>query len=172
MTTPEENTKKNGGSFAVTAFVVLVLSALAGGGGWIVGTIAGAQKKVQASAALEQADLDDKDGETDAATEEADPVAGAVDPQILTLAPITTNLSFPSSSWVRVEVALVFDKEPDPTLAELIHQDVMAYMRTVSLPQIEGPRGFQHLRDDLSERAVIRSNGRVSKLLFRTFLIE
>ena len=94
------------------------------------------------------------------------------DHQILTLAPITTNLSFPSNSWVRVEVALVFDREPDPTLAELIHQDVMAYMRTVSLPQIEGPRGFQHLRDDLSERAVIRSNGRVSKLLFRTFLIE
>ena len=172
MTTPEENTKKSGGSFASTVVVVLVLSALAGGGGWIVGTIAGAQKKEQESAALEQAALDDKDGETDAATQEADPVAGPVDPQILTLAPITTNLSFPSSSWVRVEVALVFDKEPDPTLAELIHQDVMAYMRTVSLPQIEGPRGFQHLRDDLSERAVIRSNGRVSKLLFRTFLIE
>lgn len=172
MTTPEENTKKSGGSFASTVVVVLVLSALAGGGGWIVGTIAGAQKKEQASAALEQAALDDKDGEADAATQEAGPVADAVDPQILTLAPITTNLSFPSSSWVRVEVALVFDKEPDLTLAELIHQDVMAYMRTVSLPQIEGPRGFQHLRDDLSERAVIRSNGRVSKLLFRTFLIE
>ena len=48
----------------------------------------------------------------------------------------------------------------------------MAYLRTVSLQQIEGPRGFQHLREDLKERVTIRSDGRVSNLLFRTFLIE
>ncbi|WP_136659714.1 flagellar basal body-associated FliL family protein [Nitratireductor sp. XY-223] len=172
MKTPGEKTKKSGGSFIVTAAVLLVLSALAGGGGWLVGMIAGAKNKEMASAALEKAAREKMGSEEDADADDSVTAAVIADHQILTLAPITTNLSFPSNSWVRVEVALVFDREPDPTLAELIHQDVMAYMRTVSLPQIEGPRGFQHLRDDLSERAVIRSNGRVSKLLFRTFLIE
>ncbi|WP_419909659.1 flagellar basal body-associated FliL family protein [Hoeflea sp.] len=172
MKTPEEDTKKSGGSFLTTAIVLLVLSALAGGGGWLVGMIAGAQNAKQASAAAEQAATDMKQAGDEAQSTEGDAPMAMVDPQILTLAPITTNLSFPSDSWVRVEVALVFEKEADPSLAELIHQDVMAYMRTVSLPQIEGPRGFQHLRDDLSERAVIRSNGRVSKMLFWTFLIE
>jgi flagellar FliL protein len=48
----------------------------------------------------------------------------------------------------------------------------MSYLRTVSLQQIEGPRGFQYLRDDLRERVKLRSEGRVNDILFRTFVIE
>ncbi|MCY6382391.1 flagellar basal body-associated FliL family protein [Hoeflea prorocentri] len=175
MTTPEE--KKKGGSLVMTIVALLVLTGVAGGGGWLVGSMVGNQmatdiqaeadpvSPLEAMAAKENGDNGDgKDGEG----AEAVPMT----PQTLTLAPITTNLSYPSDSWVRVEVALVFDAAPDPALAETIHQDVMAYMRTVSLQQIEGPRGFQHLRDDLSERAAIRSDGQVSNVLFRTFLIE
>ena len=57
-------------------------------------------------------------------------------------------------------------------MAEDIHQDILAYVRTVSLQQIEGPRGFQYLRDDIQERVDLRSAGRVSKVMFRTFVIE
>ena len=42
----------------------------------------------------------------------------------------------------------------------------------VSLQQIQGPRGFQYLRDDLKERVDLRSEGRVTNLMFRTFVIE
>ncbi|MEX3007029.1 flagellar basal body-associated protein FliL [Hoeflea sp. TYP-13] len=179
MTTPDdENKKKGGGSVIMTIVVVLVLSALAGAGGWIVGMIAG-EKSADAEMSTPEAEMAAKAGigskKTDKESnsgegDEADTPAPAR--QIVSLSPITTNLSYPSNSWVRVEIALVFNGKPDPGMAELVHQDVMAYMRTVSLQQIEGPRGFQHLRDDLSERATIRSGGQVSKLLFRTFLIE
>lgn len=88
------------------------------------------------------------------------------------LEPLTTNLAYPSDSWIRLEVALVFNGAPDAPMAETIHQDIMAYLKTVSLQQIQGPRGFQYLKEDLQERVDVRSQGRVSKVLFRTFVIE
>ena len=175
MTTPDD--KKKGGSVITTIAALLALTGAAGGGGWLLGSLVGDQMTTDIQNAQEplspieamaaRGKKQKKDGEAD-----DEPDAPPIAPQTLTLAPITTTLSYPSDSWVRVEVALVFDTAPDPTMAETIHQDVMAYMRTVSLQQIEGPRGFQHLREDLSERAAIRSGGQVSNILVRTFLIE
>jgi flagellar FliL protein len=91
---------------------------------------------------------------------------------VVQLEPITSNLAYPSENWVRLEVALLFSGPPDVKLAEDIHQDIMAYIRTVSLQQIEGPRGFEYLRDDIQERVDLRAQGRVSKVMFRTFVIE
>jgi flagellar FliL protein len=48
----------------------------------------------------------------------------------------------------------------------------MTYIRTVSLQQIEGPRGFEYLKDDIQERVDLRAQGRVSRVMFRTFVIE
>ncbi len=69
-------------------------------------------------------------------------------------------------------MALAFKGPPELPMAEEIHQDILAYMRTVSLQQIEGPRGFQYLKDDIQERVDLRSQGKVSKVMFRTFVIE
>lgn len=179
MTTPDTDSKKSAEpSLVMTGAVLLVLSALGGGAGWFLGMSAGERapdtEMTPSQTAASYTDLDATE-EENKAEEEANKArleqADAA-PEIVPLAPITTNLSFPSDSWVRLEIALVFQEEADLNLAETIHQDLLAYMRTVSLQQIEGARGFQHLRDDLSERAAIRSEGRVSNLLFRTFLIE
>jgi len=91
---------------------------------------------------------------------------------VVQLEPITSNLAYPSENWVRLEVALLFSGPPDVKLAEDIHQDILAYVRTVSLQQIEGPRGFEYLKDDIQERVDLRAQGRVSKVMFRTFVIE
>ncbi|MGO7465305.1 hypothetical protein ACCS53_38995, partial [Rhizobium ruizarguesonis] len=45
--------------------------------------------------------------------------------------------------------ALLFKGPPDVKVSEDIHQDILDYIRTVSLQQIEGPRGFQYLKDDI-----------------------
>src|SRR5690606_7031411 len=81
---------------------------------------------------------------------------------IVLLDPITSNLAYPSDNRIRMEVALMFNGAPDVALAEEIHQDILAYMRTVSLQQVQGPRGFQYLREDLQERVDLRSEGRVT----------
>lgn len=60
---------------------------------------------------------------------------------------------------------------PQVTAAE-IRQDIVAYARTVTLAQLEGPSALQHLRDDLNERASLRTNGEVSELLIQTLVVQ
>ena len=57
-------------------------------------------------------------------------------------------------------------------MAENIHQDLLAFRRTVKMHQVEGDSGYQHLRADLQERAAIRSGGKVKEVLVRALLFE
>ncbi len=158
----EDEGKKPG--LIVTIAVVLVLSLIAGGGGWMVGGLIAPQVDQPEVPVAEKAQ-----GEGD---KKEDKPEDKPRENVLALEPITTNLSYPSDNWIRVEVSLVFNNETDDALADQIHQDILAYLRTVSLQQIEGPRGFQYLREDLRERVKLRSEGRVKDLLMRTFVIE
>ncbi|WP_284757326.1 flagellar basal body-associated FliL family protein [Agrobacterium sp. fls2-241-TYG-188a] len=164
-------------SIIVTAGVIAVLSLLGIGGGFFVGKTllvpsppAAATPGAEPEHAAEPAAAKDEHGAAPAAGGEHG-AAGAA-PSLLPLDPIVTNLGYPADSWVRLEIALQFTGPGDTALAQDIHQELMAYLRTVSLQQLQGPRGFQYLRDDLREIVDLRSKGRVSKVLFRTFVIE
>jgi flagellar FliL protein len=91
------------------------------------------------------------------------------------LAPIITNLSQPPETWVRLEASLVFNAKggplPDLLVGE-IGNDVLAFMRTVTLRQIEGPSGLRQLGEDLNERVAIRSGGRVRELIIQTLVVQ
>lgn len=91
---------------------------------------------------------------------------------LVALAPITTNLASPADMWIRLEVSVVYDAPQPPALAEQIQQDLMAYVRTLKMHQIEGASGYQHLKADLEERAAIRGGGHVKQILIRTLLLE
>jgi flagellar FliL protein len=160
----DASAKGEGSPLIMMILGLLILTVLGGGGGWFLGTMV-APKIKTATAAVEAAAAQAPTGEKQAA-------AAAEANGIIQLDPITTNLAYPSQNWVRLEIALMFKDKPDAQLAEAIHQDILAYVRTVSLQQIEGPRGFQYLRDDIQERVDLRSEGRVSKVMFRTFVIE
>lgn len=155
--------KKSG--LIVTVAIVLVLSLVAGAGGWVLGGVLAPQVATED----EPADAAGHEGEAGKTGEAAE---NKPRDNVFPLEPITTNLSYPSENWIRIEVSLVFSGNADAELADQIHQDILSYLRTVSLQQIEGPRGFQYLRDDLRERVKLRSEGRVNDLLFRTFVIE
>ncbi|SIQ02628.1 flagellar FliL protein [Rhizobium sp. RU35A] len=155
---------------------VAIATLVAAGGGWVVGGMiapknpeaekAAAEAKAKAAAPAPAADAHG------GKKEEGLPHIATAAAGVVQLEPITTNLAYPSENWVRLEVALAFKGPPELALAEEIHQDILAYMRTVSLQQIEGARGFQYLRDDIQERVDLRSQGKVSKVMFRTFVIE
>lgn len=157
----DEPAKSKGSALIMMIVGLLVLTVLGGGGGWVLGTVV-APKIKAATAAIQATEKAAGDGKQAAAQANG----------IVALDPITTNLAYPSQSWVRLELALVFKGPPDTQLAQAIHQDILAYIRTVSLQQIEGARGLQYLRDDIQERVDLRSEGRVSKVMFRTFVIE
>jgi flagellar protein FliL len=162
--TGEEKPKKS--PLVMTIASVAILTLVGAGGGWFLGGfIAPKIGKVVEEHAAAAAHGGDKEN---AGLPKIDPKVNG----ILQLDPVTANLAYPSTNWIRLEVALMFNGEPDVKMAEDIHQDLMAYLRTVSLQQLEGPRGFQYLRDDVQERVDLRSEGRVSKVMFRTFVIE
>ena len=163
--------KKKSGMMALVIPLV-VLTAVGGGGGWVIGNMLAPQVK-QAEDAAKAAEAAAAGGEGEAKKEEEGlPPISTEANGVVALEPITTNLAYPSENWIRLEVALMFNGPPDVKIAEDVHQDIMAYLRTVSLQQVEGPRGFQYLKDDLQERVDLRSEGRVSKVMFRTLVIE
>jgi flagellar FliL protein len=91
------------------------------------------------------------------------------------LAPILTNLAEPADTWIRIESSIVFEDEEiagDDVLVGEIGEDILAYLRTVTLSQIQGPSGMQHLREDLAERARMRSEGRVNELVIQTMVVQ
>ncbi|EPE99718.1 flagellar basal body-associated FliL family protein [Rhizobium grahamii] len=160
--------KKSAAIMTIAGLAILTL--LGAGGGWVVGAmvapnIKGAEQAEQAKVAKDEA-AQKKEGEAGL------PHISTEANNVVQLEPITSNLAYPSENWVRLEVALLFSGPPDVKLAEDIHQDILAYVRTVSLQQIEGPRGFEYLKDDIQERVDLRAQGRVSKVMFRTFVVE
>lgn len=162
MSIVPETEVKRGPSTTIQIAVLLVLTLMAAGVGWLSGGFlnGGAGPAAQPSAA--QASGEPGTGE------QAPTVANIVD-----LAPITTNLAVPETVWIRLELSLVFDQPPqDPLLADAIQQDILAYLRTVKLMQVQGASGYQHLKSDLVERAGIRSKGLVEDVLIRTMLFE
>ncbi|MCT7377572.1 flagellar basal body-associated FliL family protein [Chelativorans salis] len=162
---PQEEQKK-GPSPLVQVAALLTVTALAVGMGWYTGGyLEGHQTPVSEPGTI-------KDQGHAKGVEEQPDGESQLAPSVTALDPITTNLADPTEVWVRMELAIAFDGEPDQELAHTIHQDLLAYMRTVKLRQIESASGFQYLKADLRERARIRSEGRVSDVLVITFLYE
>ena len=111
----------------------------------------------------------DKPGESSAGAPPAQPST------IVDLPPIVTNLGAPQDTWVRLEGSIIFDPRtlPHPdAVAGRIGDDILAYLRTVSLRQLEGPIGLENIRQDLNERAAIRSDGKVRAFVIRTLVVQ
>lgn len=91
------------------------------------------------------------------------------------LSPIVTNLAGPKGAWIRLEAAIVVERDggkEDGVLAGKITEDIVAFLRTVHVTQIEGANGFQNLREDLNERARVRSSGRVREIVIQSLVVE
>lgn len=165
-----------GPSLVVQIAVLVVLTLVAVGGGWFAGGYLRGEEAPPAAETAKPASVSGHDAPKAGHGEPAADAEGAPGQSpllVVPLAPITTNLAEPADVWLRMEVSAVFDKAPsDPGLADSIHQDLLAYMRTIKLHQMEGASGFLHLREDLDERAGIRSGGLAKRILIRTLLLE
>ncbi|RCS23977.1 flagellar basal body protein FliL [Phyllobacterium salinisoli] len=147
-----------------TLAAVAMLTVVAGGGGWLLG------------------------GYISGTGEMAGPVSGGAAPSkepgkgheaqplgnVIELKPILTNLAVPSTTWVRLESALVARPGEDiaPELAMKISDDFMAFMRSASLMQLQGATGLAYLRADLEERAKLRSDGKVERVFISSLVVE
>jgi len=112
-----------------------------------------------------------------AATAPADPHGDkpAPGPLMRELPPIVTTLAEPKAVWIRLETAIVLDRAALPDADKLTREitgDVLAFVRTLSLPQLPGASGLHHLREDLNERAAIRSKGRVREVIVQGLVLQ
>ncbi|WP_187968115.1 flagellar basal body-associated FliL family protein [Aquibium microcysteis] len=185
-----DSTARKGPSTIIQLVVLLVLTIAAAGGGWFSGMQLKSGSEGEEPAETVKIQVDPVPGSPEAEeaaaahggghAEEGAPDDVARDengniiliPRLVPLEPVTTNLAAPRDIWVRMELAIVFSAPPPPQLVRTIHEDILAYMRTVTLQQVQGASGFRHLKTDLEERARIRSDGLATQLMIRTLLFE
>lgn len=159
----DPNAKKKSGLLPTIATVAgLTVVGLAGGAG--LGYLLGkpAEAPAEPVAAAEPADATDAQGL---------PAQGDV---VLPLEPILTDLAAPAGTQVRMEVSLLLhakDVENQTLLASQVQADTITFVRSLELAQIEGARGLLHLKEDLTERARLRSPG-VADVLVRSLVVK
>ena len=164
MANVEQVQPKKGPSLVIQLAMLLVMTGAAVGMGWVSG---GYLKQGETPAPVPAAPEN-----AGAAEKPAEGGKAAAGPTLVQLAAITTNLASPSDVWIRLEASLLYDAPQPQEMTEQIHQDLLAYVRTLKLHQIEGASGYQHLKADLEERAALRSGGHVKQVLVRTMLLE
>ena len=140
-----------------------LLTALAGGGGGFLGLelVARIRSDLEATA---RAAGDERPVKT----------RYAPDTSLRDLPPVVANLAAPANVLVRLHAAILLDGKvahPEVVAAE-IAEDIVGFMRTVSLRELEGASGLAHLREDLNERATVRSEGRVRELLIQGIVVQ
>jgi flagellar FliL protein len=155
----EKKTDKGGGmSMAQNAIAFLVAGLIAGGVGAFQGMQVKPAEPVKASAKPE----DEKR------------FAPIVEMATLDVPPVVTNLAAPPDVWIRIEGSILFEgKLPHgEALVGQISSDLLAFMRTQTLQQIQGVAGLQHLRQDLNERVSTRTDGKVREYIIKSLVVQ
>jgi flagellar FliL protein len=160
----ESKSKEGGGGISLVAVIILTLLG-AGAGAFFGMQIPGLlQPGSPADAQREAAAQAEK-----AAAKDADGI------QIRQLPPVTTSLANPPNTWIRLELAAIVKEQSPPEVEALVAklpEDIIAYLRTLTVEELEGPSGYQHLREDLNDRVRIRSKGKVTELIVQALVVE
>lgn len=158
---------KKGGKLQ-TILVVVGLTLVAVGGGTALGFLIGKPQPAPVAAPAE------------AAPPAADaPLAAKADPAapadiVLALQPVLTDIASPPSTQLRMETSLIIAPDgvtDQAVLASQVQADMIVFVRTLELAQIEGARGLLHLKEDLLERAKLRSPA-VIDLMIRSLVVK
>lgn len=182
--------KKQDGAAKQPSLIVLIIAGLivtliaAGGGGGLGMMLsqmvqapepakqkAEKPKAEQAPAGEKPAHGEAKDGEAAAEEEDSEEVHLVLKP----MQPVLANLAAPAGAWIRIEASLLLDEEgakDADVLAAKIGEDMLGFLRTVSLAQIEGASGYLHLREDLADLVQFKSEGHVRELILQSMVVE
>jgi flagellar protein FliL len=90
-------------------------------------------------------------------------------------APITSNLALPESVWIRLEGSMAVKPNSGVKPADVVQlasTQMVAYVRTLKIADIEGATGFQALNADLNELARNATEGQVRAVLISGFIVE
>ena len=153
----QEAPAKSGPSLVIQIAVLLVLTAAAIGMGWFSGgylnsTRDAGPQKAENPSRVDKAHV--KTTDKAATLKDGKPAAAGDELGVLPIEAITTNLAAPSDIWVRMELSLVFDGNPDGTGtgAILLRCEIQVHMSLLGeLDRIAG-----QIEGDLAQRTAIR----------------
>lgn len=94
--------------------------------------------------------------------------------KLVAMTPIVADLAEPRGTWIRIEASILvegIDVGADVLAAQLA-EDFVAYLRTATLSQFEGPSGFQNLREDFVDRAAIRDREHIKDVIVHGVVVE
>lgn len=163
--------------------VVLAVSTLIGvGGGGFLGLTLGVEPPARAvieapagSAPPKAAGEKREESAHGAGEAAAKDASAATKMKLEELPPIVTNLASPDTGWVRLQAAIVYDsqavQQPEILVSEVM-ADIVAFLRTTTLASIEGAEGLRRLHEDLTERAAIRSEGRIREFIIQALVVQ
>lgn len=187
---------KQGGKrdMVMTLVVVLLLTLVGAGAGFAVGTVLGENQDqkhepAQPAAATEKAPAkaeeatgghggeatDAKEGEATAEEEEPEEDLSAAGLKVIPFPPVLTTLAEPKGKWIRLEGSILVKGETEKTpevLAEESGEQILSFLRSVKLTQLESASGVQGLRDDLNETVQTLSGGQVRSVLIHGLVVE
>ena len=95
--------------------------------------------------------------------------------QLVALEPIVVTLAEPKGVRLRIEASVIFakaSKEDRGLLMREMTEDLMAFLRTTPLAQIETASGLEYLREDMTELVQLRSKGGARGLVIRALMVE
>jgi hypothetical protein len=189
-----ESRKDKGATLFVAAALLLTL--VGAGAGVTLGSILGlppvapdtdvpAKEQPAAADTTQKPDTEGHGGSHGAASPEgtgepgpeddAEDEVGKLDLVVVPLPPILTTLAAPAGRWVRLEGSILVDKtatEAMELLAGRAGEQILTYLRTARLDEIEGPSGFLGLREDLNEMLRILSEYQVQGVLIHGLVVE
>lgn len=183
---------KKDGNLMELLIPLAVVTVLGGGGGWFMGssllapteapktgaqTAKASESPPHGAEASQHGDGGHGKGEAQGHEQAAEAAKEPDHPeslQVKELPAIVTNLAA-SKNWVRLQAAIVFDPKVLPhaeTLIPELMSDLTGFLNTLDVGDVEGPDGLRRLREELNERALIRSERHVHELVIESLVIQ
>ena len=96
------------------------------------------------------------------------------DAREIAIPPIIVDLKGEPASRVRIDLSViaVHGTAESGVLKDEVREDVIAYLKGLTIADIQGARGFQNLREQLDDRAKIRGRGAILGILIGGLLVE
>lgn len=183
----KSGTGAGGGEIVGIVIATLLASCFGAGTGWLLPprSNSGADKPSAAAygvGASSQSELSLAGGKPEHAGDQGSSKSRSVAPpppsplatKTVALPTIMTAIGNPHSTWLRLEVALVAAADEHGVEEQLgqLGDDMVSYLRTIEISQIEGPSGLRFLKDDLLDRAKTRTNGQIQDIVIKTLVLE
>ena len=163
----EAKKSSSGGTSLIVGLVVVTLVA-AGGGVGLSMMSPGSEQNTHAS---------------DKSSDKAEKIKAAGDHEdeaekgtiLVPMKPIITNIGKEAETLIRIESMLVMKAEHSDKfdyIIEKITEDILVYLKSISLSDIQGAFGLVNLMEDLNVRAALRSEGHVTEVLIQSLVVE